>query len=99
MRTLLKVSIPPEAGNAAIMEGRLPQVMQSLMERLQPEAAYFLAEQGRRTALIFFDLKDPSQIPPVAEPLFQGFNASVEFTPVMNAEDLQAGLQAAGQRS
>ena len=99
MRTLLKVTIPTEAGNAAIREGRLPQALQSLMADLKPEAVYFLPEQGRRTALIFFDLKEPSQIPQISEPLFQGFNASLEFTPVMNAEDLQAGLQAAGQRS
>ena len=96
MRTLLRVSISTEAGNAAIKEGRLNQVLQSVMADLKPEAAYFLGEQGRRTALIFFDLKDPSQIPPIAEPLFQAFNASVEFLPVMNVEDLQAGLQAAG---
>ena len=96
MRTLLRVSISTEAGNAAIKEGRLNQVLQSLMADLKPEAAYFLPEQGKRTALIFFDLKDPSQIPQISEPLFQGFNASLEFTPAMNAEDLQAGLQAAG---
>ncbi len=35
-----------------------------------PEAAYFLAEDGMRTALIFFDLQEPSQIPAVAEPAF-----------------------------
>ncbi len=99
MRTLLKVSIPTEAGNVANREGRLRQVLQSVIDSLQPEATYFLPEQGKRTALIFFDLKDPSQIPQIAEPLFQGFNAGVEFTPVMNGQELQAGLEAASQRS
>ncbi len=99
MRTLLKVSIPVEAGNTAVQEGRLAQVMQSLLEKLKPEAAYFVPEQGRRTALIFFDMQDPSQLVPISEPLFQGLNASLEFSPAMNAEDLRAGLQAAGIRS
>ena len=84
MRTLLKMSVPTVAGNAAITEGRLTQVMQSLLDRLKPEAAYFVPEQGRRTALIFFDMQDPSQIVPISEPLFQGLNASLEFTPAMN---------------
>ncbi len=61
MRMLLKVTIPVDAGNAAIREGRLSQVLQSLLGELKPEGAYFLAQNGRRTALIFFDLKDPSQ--------------------------------------
>ena len=99
MRTLLKVTIPVQAGNAAIGDGRMTQTLQALMADLKPEAAYFLTEQGRRTALIVFDLKEPSQIPQIAEPLFHAFNADVEFTPVMNAEDLQGGLQAAGHRS
>ena len=99
MRTLLKVVVPVEAANAAIREGRLQQTMRSLMERVRPEAAYFLPEQGRRAALIVFDLKDPSEIPQIAEPLFLELNASVEFVPVMNADELRAGLQAAGQQS
>ena len=98
MRTLLRVSIPVKAGNAAILDGRLPVVMQSLMEQLQPEATYFIADRGMRTALIFFDLKDPSQMPQIAEPLYIRLNAAVEFAPVMTAEDLWAGLEAAGER-
>jgi hypothetical protein len=34
------------------------------------------------------DLKDPSDIPVIAEPLFQLYNAAVEFIPVMNFDDL-----------
>ena len=98
MRTLLRITIPVKAGNAAINDGSLPQTMESLMEQLKPEAAYFVAHLGMRSALIVFDLKDPSQIPQIAEPLFQGFKAAVEFAPVMNADDLRAGLEAATQR-
>jgi len=39
-----------------------------------------------------FDMRDTSEIPGIAETLFQGAEAMVEFTPVMNAKDLKKGL-------
>lgn len=92
MRMLMKVHIPAAEGSAALADGSLPQVVQQAMEKLKPEAAYFLAEDGMRTAFIVFDMTDPSQIPVAAEPFFQKLGAEVDFAPVMNAEDLQAGL-------
>jgi hypothetical protein len=89
---MLKVSIPVKAGNAAIKDGSLPKIMGEALERLKPEAAYFLSENGERTALMVFDLADPSDIPSIAEPFFTGFNAAVTLHPVMNADDLKKGL-------
>ena len=93
MRMMMKVTVPVEAGNAAITSGMLPRVVAEALERLKPEAAYFVPD-GVRTAIIVFDLKDPSDMPGVAEPFFSAFNAGVSFTPVMNAEDLKKGLGA-----
>ena len=42
--------------------------------------------------MLIVDLKDPSDILTIAEPFFMGLNAAVDFTPVMNAEDLKKGL-------
>jgi hypothetical protein len=95
MRVLLKVSMPVEKGNELITGGSMGPKMQAILGDLKPEAAYFLGFEGKRTALIFFDLADASQIPAVAEPFFVGFNAEVDFYPVMTAEDLGKGLQAA----
>lgn len=43
-----------------------------------------------------FDLKDPSDIPPFAEPFFMDLNADVELALVMDAPDLQKGLSQLG---
>jgi hypothetical protein len=94
MRTLLKYQIPVESGNEAIRSGKIAQINETLMARIQPEAVYFFTENGLRSGFIVFDLDDPSQIPMIAEPLFQELNASVEFFPTMNADDLQKGLTA-----
>ncbi|MDQ3723569.1 MAG: hypothetical protein M3376_11020 [Actinomycetota bacterium] len=93
MRTLMKVQMDTEAGSKAIADGSLNEVMQSTMERLKPEAAYFGPEDGVRTAFIIFDLEHPSQLPSITEPLFRTMKAKVTFMPVMNREDLLKGLQ------
>lgn len=92
MRTLMKVSIPVEAGNEAIKSGRVGQIIESALTSLKTEAAYFYAEGGKRVALLVFDLKDPSDIPQVAEPFFMGLNADIEMHPCMNAADVKAGI-------
>ena len=89
MRCLLKVSIAVEAGNAAISDGSLPKTIDSILSELKPEATYFTDDDGKRTGFIFFDLKEPAQIPAVAEPWFFAFNAQIELHPAMNLEDLK----------
>jgi hypothetical protein len=95
MRTLMKITVPVEAGNRAVVDGTLPTTMKEMVERLDPEAVYFTPRNGERTAFVVFDLADPSDIPTITEPLFQRLHARVEFAPVMNLEDLQAGLSQA----
>ncbi|GAA4459815.1 hypothetical protein GCM10023170_059930 [Phytohabitans houttuyneae] len=92
MRVLMKAEFDTEAGNRAIKEGRLSQVLGATMEQLKPEAAYFTTINGHRGAFIVFDLNDPSDIPMLAEPLFVEMGAKIELLPVMNVDDVQSGL-------
>jgi hypothetical protein len=95
MRMMMRASANVEASNKAIHNGSLPQILKKVADLVQPEATYYLTYQGKRTVLMFFDMKDPSMIPQLAEPLFSALQAEVEFTPVMNQEELQKGLATA----
>lgn len=88
MRCILKVTFPVEKGNEAMKSGKLQKTIKSIVDELKPEAAYFTAERGQRGGIFVLDLKDPSQIPMVAEPFFLALNASVELLPAMTLEDL-----------
>jgi len=97
VRMLLKMQMEVEAGNRAIKDGSFGEMLEGVMGQIKPEAAYFTAIDGKRTALIFFDLQEPAQIPAVAEPFFMGVNAAIELLPVMTAEDVQKGLEEASK--
>ncbi len=92
MRMMLRWTVPVEKGNETIRDGSLAATMQSLLEELKPEAAYFWPENGERAGMMVFDMADTTQIPQIAEPLFMNLDAAVEFLPVMNADDLKTAL-------
>jgi hypothetical protein len=48
-----------------------------------------------RCAMIYFDMKDSAEIPPIVKPLFIGLGAELELVPVMNSDDLRKGLKTA----
>jgi len=92
MRMMLRFTLPVEKGNQAVKDGSLGKTLESLLNKLKPEAAYFAPADGKRAGMIFFDIAEPSQIIEVVEPLFANLNAAVDITPVMNGDDLRKGL-------
>ena len=64
MRFMITCRIPVEKGNELVKNGTLGPTVQSIMEDLQPEAAYFVDVDGARGAHIVVDMEEASQIPP-----------------------------------
>ena len=89
MRILITFSMNPEKGDQLIKEGRIGETMGSILDELQPEAAYFTDVEGTRGGFLVVDMEDASQIPAVTEPLFLQVGATVHMQPVMTPEDLR----------
>lgn len=99
MRMLLQVKFPHKEFNAAVREGKAGQKLNHILEETKPEAVYFTEYDGQRGAIMIVDLKDPSEIPILAEPWFLTFNADVHFHAVMSPDDLKrAGLDTLGKK-
>jgi len=99
MRFLIDVEFPAEPFNTYVREGSAASKMQSVLAAIRPEAAYFLARDGKRGGTLVVNMENTSDIPGIAEPLFLTFNASVQFHPAMTVEDLgKANLDAIGKK-
>jgi len=97
MRFMITCRIPMDKGNELARNGSLGQTIQTIMEELQPEAAYFSDIDGARGGYIVVNMDDASQIPAMAEPLFLGLGATIQVHPVMIPEDLAKGMLAIEQ--
>ena len=86
MRFLFKISMPVEAANRAARDGF--SVIRRILEEQKPEAIYFSTDNGRRTAFMFINMDDESQLPAIAEPWFLALDASIDVQPAMVPEDL-----------
>ena len=89
MRLIFKVAIPNEPCNSMMKAGTFGPTMGRILDEIKPEAAYFTTVDSQRGGYIVVNLDDVSQVPSVAEPLFQAFNASIEVGIAMTGEDLQ----------
>lgn len=93
MHTLLKVTMcDVTAANECIQEGKLQKIVEQTSKLISSEASFFYSENGYRTALFLFDMKDSSMIPSIAEPFFMEMNAKVEFFPAMDTSEMVRGI-------
>jgi hypothetical protein len=94
MRVMVNFTIPTtEETNAKIRDGSIAQTMETLLGDLQPEAAYFGPHDGKRGGYLVFNMEEESELVTKLEPLWLELRATIETFPVMNADDLRAGLQ------
>jgi hypothetical protein len=97
MRFMITFRVPPEKGNAAMKDGSFIPAFQSVMEDLQPEAAYLADIEGARGGYLVVNMDDASQIPAIAEPLFLGVGATVQIHPVFTLDDMPRVTEAVEQ--
>ncbi len=95
MRLMMRVSIPNDPVSDPVKDGRLPKTVMAFVKKMKPEACYFTTYFGERTAFFVLDMKDSSLMPTAAEPFFTDLGAGVDFSPVMNLEEMRAGIQKA----
>ena len=93
MRVMVKFTLPTQESNALVSDGSIGQTMQSVIGTLQPEAAYFCHVDGRRGGYLVANLEEGSELVTKLEPFWLELGATIETFPVMNTDDLRAGLQ------
>ncbi len=99
MRMLVTANMPVDVFNDAVRDGSAGPKLEKILADIKPEAVYFVADEGERTALMIVDMKSPSDLPKIAEPWFLTFDARIHASPVMTPEELaQAGLEELGKR-
>jgi len=87
MHFLVKATIPIEAGNALVRDPEFSKRTKDILSDIKPEAVYFALDNGQRTLYLFVELSDSSRIPAIAEPLWLGLKANVEFIPAMSEKE------------
>jgi hypothetical protein len=92
MRFLILAKIPTEAGNKMVQDPNLLRKLEEYINKVKAEAAYFFEADGNRVAVFIVDMQTADQIPVLAEPLFNGMGANVDFHPVMSLDDLKKGI-------
>jgi hypothetical protein len=92
MRMMVTVDLDTEKGNELLRSGKIGELMQGIMAKVQPEAAYFHARNGGRAITMFVDAPDDPSLVPLLQPFWMEMGASVSAIPCMNAADLAEGI-------
>jgi hypothetical protein len=92
MRFLILAKIPTEDGNKMVKDPNFLEKLEKYINKVKAEATYFFEADGNRVASFIVDIESADQIPVLAEPLFSGMGAHVEFHPVMSFDDLKKGI-------
>src|SRR4028119_740090 len=98
MRFLIRGRVPTDKTNTLIQEGRFPQTFQSIMEDLQPEAAYFTDMDGARGFYFVVNAEEPSEMAAKTESLLQGLGAEIQIQFVWTPEDVQEAMPHSSKR-
>lgn len=99
MKMLLSVEFPPEPFNTLVRKGKVDEIIERILDTIQPEMVYFTEQNGKRGCILVTHVTKPSDVPVFAEPFFLNFEATCEFRILMSPEDLKnAGLKELGKK-
>ena len=93
MRFLIRAKTPTDAGNKVVSDPNFLTKLEEYMNKVKPEAAYFMPIDGHRAGAFIVNADSNEQLPAMVEPLFQWWGANVDVIPVMNFDELKRGLQ------
>jgi hypothetical protein len=93
MRFLIRARTPTESGNKVVSDPNFLTKLEEYMNKVKPEAAYFMPIEGHRAGAFIVNVESNEQIPAIVEPLFQWWGANVDVIPVMTFDELKKGLQ------
>ena len=93
MRFLIRARTPTDSGNKMIQDPDFLKKLEEYINKVKPEAAYFMPIDGQRAGAFIVNVERNDQLPSMVEPLFQWWGANVDVIPVMNFDDLKKGLQ------
>jgi hypothetical protein len=93
MRFLIRARAPAEPGNKMIQDPNFLTKLEEYINKVKPEASYFMPIEGQRAGAFIVNADSNEQIPAMVEPLFQWWGANVDVIPVMNFDELKRGLE------
>ena len=90
MRMMLQVTFPTAKFNQLWRQGQLGPKIHQIVEDTKPEAIYFgMGRDGQRGAVLIVDVSTPTDLPRVTEPWYLTFDAAIETSVCMTAEDVE----------
>lgn len=99
MKMLLSIDCPPEPFNSLVRSAEIGDVIGRILKDIKPDIAYFTEQNGHRGGIFVVDVKNPSDVPRLAEPFFLTLNANCSFRILMTPEELgKAGLDKLGRK-
>jgi len=94
---MLQVCFPNEEFNEAVRDGTAGDKLQRIISDANPEAVYFVEDEGRRSVMLVVEVEESCEIPAFAEPWYLVFNAQTKFRIAMTPDDLaRAGFNELG---
>ena len=71
MRFLIRARTPTDSGNKVVSDPNFLTKLEEYMNKVKPEAAYFMPIDGQRAGAFIVNVESNEQLPAMVEPLFQ----------------------------